>query len=175
MVHLTVRCYHVTDAFQKESSLYNCVNIKEILDWNRRNIWSLSYYNRTRTHNSLVRKQTLNHLVKHPTIWPNWPNDWVVLWVLICTVHLTVCCYHLTYAFQSESSLYICLNAQVQLNHLARFVKWLSVGWRTKWLWVRVPLMWLRLQVLRLFWTRSSLTFWEIQNEDSLSDVYVTW
>ena len=26
----------------------------------------------------------------HSTILPNWPNDWAVLWVLICTVHLTV-------------------------------------------------------------------------------------
>ena len=28
--------------------------------------------------------------------------------MLICTVHLTVCSCHLTYAFQSESTLYIC-------------------------------------------------------------------
>ena len=27
-------------------------------------------------------------------------NDWAVLWVLICTVHLTQCFYHVTYAFQ---------------------------------------------------------------------------
>ena len=29
-----------------------------------------------------------------------------MLWVLICTVRLTVCSYHVTYAFQSESTLY---------------------------------------------------------------------
>ena len=29
-----------------------------------------------------------------------------MLWVLICTVHLTVCYYHVTYEFQSESKLY---------------------------------------------------------------------
>ena len=44
------------------------------------------------------------------TIWPNWPNDWAVFWVLICTVHLTECSCHITYLFQSESTLYSCLN-----------------------------------------------------------------
>ena len=29
-----------------------------------------------------------------------------VLWVLICTVHLIVCSYHVTYAFQSEPTQY---------------------------------------------------------------------
>ena len=37
-------------------------------------------------------------------------NDWAVLWVLICMLHLTVCYYHVTYVFQSESTLYSCLN-----------------------------------------------------------------
>ena len=32
-----------------------------------------------------------------------------MLWVLICTVHLTVCSYHVTYAFQSAFTLYSCL------------------------------------------------------------------
>ena len=31
---------------------------------------------------------------EHSTILPNWPNDEAVLWVLICTVDLTVCSYH---------------------------------------------------------------------------------
>ena len=34
------------------------------LAWNRRDIWSLSDCNGTQTHNNLVCKQTLNHLVK---------------------------------------------------------------------------------------------------------------
>ena len=59
--------------------------------------------NGTRTHNHLVRKPTLNHLAK------------LAKW-LSCIVGtnlygvLTVCCYHVTYAFQSESTLYSCLN-----------------------------------------------------------------
>ena len=34
---------------------------------------------------------------------PNWPNDWAVSWVLICTMRLTVCSCHVTYAFQSNA------------------------------------------------------------------------
>ena len=55
--------------------------------------------NWTRTDNHLVYKRTLNH-------WQNWPNNWAVLWLLICTVHLTVYSYHVMYAFQSESILW---------------------------------------------------------------------
>ena len=39
-------------------------NVKELLVRNRRNIWSLSDCNGTRTKNHLVRKWTLNHLAK---------------------------------------------------------------------------------------------------------------
>ena len=88
------------------------------------------------------------------TIWPNWPNDWAMFWVLICTTQLTVCSCHVTYAFQSESTLYSCLNVKEllarsrciisslsdcnltrtqnhlvrkrTLNHLAKLTKWLS-------------------------------------------------
>ena len=44
---------------------------------------------------------TTSFVNKHSTILRNWPNDWAVLWVLICTVHLTVCSYHATYEFQN--------------------------------------------------------------------------
>ena len=42
-------------------------------------------------------------------------------------LHLIVCFYHVTYEFESESTLY-------------SLAKWLSVRLRTKWLWVRIPL-----------------------------------
>ena len=127
-------------------------------------------------------------------------------------VHLTVCSYHATYRFQSESTLYSYLNVKKllaqnrhkieslsdcnwtwtynhlvhkwilnheaklakwlscvkctiqisthkQLNHLASLAKWLSVHLWTKWLWVRVQLQSLKLQISRLFQARSSLTF----------------
>ena len=64
MFILNVCYYHVTYAFQCESILYSYLNVKERLTRNRRN---LSGSNVIRTHNHLVRKQTLNHLA-------NWLN-----------------------------------------------------------------------------------------------------
>ena len=60
---LTV-CSFVRYAFQSESTHYSCLNVKELLDSKRRDIWSLSDCNRTRTHNHLVCKRTLAHLVE---------------------------------------------------------------------------------------------------------------
>ena len=59
---MTVCFYHVTYAFQSESTIYSCLVVKEHLARNRREIWSSSDCNGTRTHNHLVRKQTLNYL-----------------------------------------------------------------------------------------------------------------
>ena len=61
---LTVCTYHVTCAFQHESALYSCLNVKELLAWNRRKIWSWNDCNYTRTYNHLACKQALNHLAK---------------------------------------------------------------------------------------------------------------
>ena len=61
---MTVCYYHVTYAFQSESTFYICLNVKELLARNRRKIRSLSDCNGTRAHNLLVRKRTLNHLAK---------------------------------------------------------------------------------------------------------------
>ena len=41
-----------------------CLNVKELLAPNRRNLWSLSDCNGIRTHIHLVRKGTLNHFAK---------------------------------------------------------------------------------------------------------------
>ena len=77
IVHLTVCSYHVTYAFQSESTLYSCLNVKELLARSRREIWSLSDCNWTRTHNHLVHKRTLNHLAKlakwlRVRLWTKW-------------------------------------------------------------------------------------------------------
>ena len=61
---MTVCHYHITYAFQSESTLYSCLNIKELLARKRRDIWSLSDINGIRTHNHLVRKRTPNYLAK---------------------------------------------------------------------------------------------------------------
>ena len=55
---------YVTYAFQSESTLYSCLNVKELLVQSRREIWSLSDCNWTQTQNHLVRKRTLSHLTK---------------------------------------------------------------------------------------------------------------
>ena len=47
-----------------ESTLYSCLNVTEFLAQSRREIWSLSDCNWTRTQNHLVHKRTLNHLAK---------------------------------------------------------------------------------------------------------------
>ena len=39
----------------------NCLNIKELLAQNRRDMLSLGNCNRTRTYNHLLRKQKFNH------------------------------------------------------------------------------------------------------------------
>ena len=64
MVHLIVCCYLVTYAIPSESSLYSCLNVKELLTQNRRDIWSLSDNNGIWIHNHLVCIRILNHLAK---------------------------------------------------------------------------------------------------------------
>ena len=61
---LTVCSCHVTYVFQSESTLYCCLKVKELLARSRREIWSLSDCNWTRTQNHLVRKRTINYLTK---------------------------------------------------------------------------------------------------------------
>ena len=61
------------------------------------------------------------------------------------------------------------------LNHLASVAKWLSAHLWTKWLWVRVQLQSLKLQISHLLWARSSLTFRQLWSVYSLWKAYVTW
>ena len=51
----------------------------------------------------------------------------------------------------------------------------MSVRLWTKWLWVRVQLQSLNLQILRLLRTRSPLTFRQLQSVNSSRNAYVTW
>ena len=59
---LSVCSCHVTYAFQSESTLYSCLNVKELFARSRREIWSLSDCNWTRTQKDLLCKWTLNQL-----------------------------------------------------------------------------------------------------------------
>ena len=85
-----------------------------------KHVHGFSDYNGTRTYNHLVGKWTLNPLAQLAL------NDWAVLWVRICTAHLTVCSYHVTHAFQSQSILYICLNVKELLTQNRRDIWCLS-------------------------------------------------
>ena len=61
---MTVCSCHVVYAFQSESTLYSCLNVKELLARSRRETWSLNDCNWTRTQNHLVHKRAFNHLAK---------------------------------------------------------------------------------------------------------------
>ena len=78
---MTVCSYNVTYTFQSESTLYSCFNVKELFARNKRNIWSLSHYNWTLTHNHLVRKRTLNQIIELCCEYLSLPCIW--LYVLI--------------------------------------------------------------------------------------------
>ena len=67
---LTLCSCHVTYAFQSESTIYSCLDVKELLARSRCEIWSLS-----ETLNHLA--QTLNHLAKLV-----WPNGWMFVYKL---------------------------------------------------------------------------------------------
>ena len=96
-VHFTVCSYHVTYAFQSESTLYSWLNFKELLAWRRLVIWSLTDCNETRTHNHLVRKRTTNHLARLAK-WLSCVGSTYLFGAFDCMF-----C-HALYAFQSEST-----------------------------------------------------------------------
>ena len=104
-----------------------CLNAKELLARSRRHIWSLSDSNLIQSHSHLVGKRTLNHLAKLAKIFLIL-NDWAVLWVLICTVHLTACHYHVTHESQSESTLYSL--PECQGTPCSKQVPYLKVKWQ---------------------------------------------
>ena len=103
---LTVYSYHVTCAFQSESTLYSCLNVKERLALTRREIWSLSDCNWTRTHCHLVHKRTLNPLAKLA---------------------------HVRVGFESTCSHFRCLNLNKAFYCVreTRLLVWKSENWRS--------------------------------------------
>ena len=129
-----------------------CMNVKELLAWSRRHIWSLSETNEVRTHNNLARKRTLNHLAKLA----NWLS-WVVSTYLYgafgriflsCHVrnsewiHNIVCLnvkellarrnHHIwTLSDSNEIRTNNHLSCKPTRNHRGKLVKWLSCVART--------------------------------------------
>ena len=118
---------HVTYAFQGESTLYSCLNVKELLARSKREIWSLSAWNWTRTHNHLVYQRTLNHLAKLA----KWLTSRFTL-KRVRYMTRTHSQMHRTDKYSQHSSI---------TWPGARLAKWLlSALLSTKWLWVRVQL-----------------------------------
>ena len=112
----------------------------------------LSDCNYTRTHNLLVRKWTLNHLAK-------------LVNGLSCVVrtylNIVFDCMFLSCQVPVSKWIYI-LYSYLKVKKLLaqnRRQIW-SFRLQTKWFWVRLKMWSLKLQILRLFRTRSSLTFW---------------
>ena len=56
--------YHLTYVFHCESTLYSCLNVKDVIAQNRCNIYNLSDSNGIRTHSHWARKRTLKNLAK---------------------------------------------------------------------------------------------------------------
>ena len=90
---------YVMYAFENESTLCSCLNVKELRAQNRHNIWSLSDSNGTQTHNHLVHKQTLCELL---SVWCIW------LYVIIMSQTLFRVNLH-SESFQNESTLNLLL------------------------------------------------------------------
>ena len=93
-VHLTVRSYHVTYAFQSEFTLHSCLNVKELLTWNRRNIWNLSDCNGTRM------QRTDKYSQHNSIIWLVWLNGWVLVYELSRCKFESGCC-HLNFRYHA--------------------------------------------------------------------------
>ena len=122
---MNVYIFHVTYAFQSESTLCISRNVKELIARKRRNIWSLSDCNGTRTQNHLVQKRTLNHLPKL-TKWFSWIFTTslygVFHWLfLLCHVRVSQWLYTL---YLSESQRTPCSKQTWYLNF-----KWLQREW----------------------------------------------
>ena len=91
-----------------------CLNVKGLLAWSERHIWSLSDSNEIQTYNHLIGNQTLNHQAK------------LAKW-LSCVVR--------TYLYSAFDCMLLCqvrvwihseIHHTVQLNHLAIFIVMLS-------------------------------------------------
>ena len=149
-LHLTVCSYHVTYAFESESTLYSCVRFKELLAGNRRGIWSFKDCNETPSHNHLFRKRTTNRLAKL-TKWLGY--------VMSTYLDSELDCMSLSW-IHSETRTWRERNIQpyaryrelltTQLNHSGSLGKWLDVCLWTNWLWVWGLWQSLKFQILRV-------------------------
>ena len=62
------------------TTLYSCLNVKELHAQSRLEIWSLSNFKGNWTHNHVVRKWTLNHIAKLAGKMPVWLDGWMFVY-----------------------------------------------------------------------------------------------
>ena len=111
MVHLIACSYHVTYAFQSESTLYSCLNVKELLARSRREILKFKWlqldskwikasskefldiqatiecgFTLKRVRDMIRTYNQMHHTDKYSQhssiIWPVWLNGWVFVYEL---------------------------------------------------------------------------------------------
>ena len=117
---LTVCSCHVTYAFQSESTLHSCLNVKEILARSRREIWSLNDCNWTRTQSHLVRKRTLFFILRFARFFFSHVT-WSFIWFTEILINLiknhknwkkfVILSSHELYIFIAIKTVHVALNA----------------------------------------------------------------
>ena len=146
--YLSVRCIWLyVFIMSRTSSRVNphpivCSNVKELLAWGRRHIWSSRDINEIRTHNHLVRKRTLKQCsnIKHEYL--SVGCVWLYIFVKSHTSfrvnpHSIVCLNFKDFLARSKRHIwslsdgneirtYKLLVRKRTLNHLAKMAKWLS-------------------------------------------------
>ena len=92
MTKLTVCYYPVTYVFQSESSIYNCMIVKELFAQNRRDIWSLTSLAKWFSAHLQwlwVRIELLSHR----------GNSWIYIYWILLLENLKVCFVSLEFSF----------------------------------------------------------------------------
>ena len=99
----TLCCPDLTYALQSESTLYSVLNVKEGYIPDECEFWYFNDCNWTQIHNHLVSKQKINHLLKF--------TKWLTQNVSTYLYGAFDCMFcHVRYVFQSEFTVYSCLN-----------------------------------------------------------------
>ena len=147
--------YHITYTFQSESTLYSSLNVKELLAWNRHDIWSLSDCHWTRTHNHLVRKRTFYLFGSRSLAADTAPavlkSHWIRRWLLSFF-------YESMYDIMTSllAGLFLISRSGVSLKNLFRGLwpafNMFPFGLRKKWMAFHIPLLFFGHNILMLNW-----------------------
>ena len=145
---------HVFSVFLSLDYLINSLNKKS-------NSVSLSGTSEIRTHNHLVCQQTLNHCIVSTYLYSAFDCMLLSCHTSFRANQLSIVRLNVKELLsRSRSHIWSLSDSnEIRTYNKASFAKWLSVRLRTKWLWVRILLLSLKLQIWHLLLARSSLTF----------------